>query len=673
MQVYEDETLVLSDYQDCRNSAAQPCGAGGDPGVRKECRCIRTDLESGRPPWQYAMSTRLLERAAVVYDTASLGWQQGGTGTGCIAPLRQLWLSLRCVVDVCGATSGEGTCGYTVRLKTLPFYFVQGDFARSAPLASGDWHYYQLTLGGFDTLTVNLERLADRGVTPDYRSLAAPNPPPPPPPPSPGPAPPGGDNSTSGGGGGGNSTSGGRRRLDDDDDDEDDDEEPAAARGVGAKLGRRLASAATAYASAVAATRLGENTTAHGLVGSSHSNLASCPTLDVWQQRAEVGYDVPTSSASTFCTDAAIAGPLYIGVYAHAAVNNVTLPPRHWYAITIEHIMYDTSELLSGERRLGCLGYGQWRYYRVSTSGVNDARLDLAIDLPVKAIYARRGARPTHALHDALVEWPLRQLSLTDCDVFEPVEWHVAVVLGGGAESLALAPPASEGTYRLNVTLHSSNLTLMSYPFNTQIELPEAFVCCGHYHDYLVPDLQRSIALRVEVYVHTGSLQAIFLKHESCGRYPDDIGDDEGCVGNCEMGWLTTFNEFTLEKSYVTSAVVTVPMGQVSPDRRAAGDWYISVAGPQDGAATYSLVASLVESPVVTQFIPLDAELEANERCGRFCVVLTGGSDEEEEDVEPLGSAAGPRRGGAAAGGLARAAWLVVSLVVGAALASSVR
>ena len=64
-----------------------------------------------------------------------------------------------------------------------------------------------------------------------------------------------------------------------------------------------------------------------------------------------IGEDDPgfcPGSAGSTCT-------LYIGVYAHADVNNVTLPPRHWYAITIEHIMYDTSDLLSGERRLGCL------------------------------------------------------------------------------------------------------------------------------------------------------------------------------------------------------------------------------------------------------------------------------------------------------------------------------
>ena len=82
MQVYEDRTLVLSDYQDCRNNAATGCGAGGDAGVRKDCRCIRDDLANGRPPWQYGMSTQLLERPAVVYETASLGWQRAAPVRG---------------------------------------------------------------------------------------------------------------------------------------------------------------------------------------------------------------------------------------------------------------------------------------------------------------------------------------------------------------------------------------------------------------------------------------------------------------------------------------------------------------------------------------------------------------------------------------------------------------
>ena len=57
-------------------------------------------------------------------------------------------------------------------------------------------------------------------------------------------------------------------------------------------------------------------------------------------------------------------------------------------------------------------------------------------------------------------------------------------------------------------------------------------------------------------------------------------------------------------------------------DLRQAGDWYISVASPPDSFVNFSLIADLVESPVIDKYIPLDADAAAAERCGRFCVVL---------------------------------------------------
>jgi len=54
------------------------------------------------------------------------------------------------------------------------------------------------------------------------------------------------------------------------------------------------------------------------------------------------------------------------------------------------------------------------------------------------------------------------------------------------------------------------------------------------------------LALRVEVTVHQGYLDAIYLKHGTCARFPADIGPDEACVGRCRMQWLTTYNPYTV-------------------------------------------------------------------------------------------------------------------------------
>lgn len=89
---------------------------------------------------------------------------------------------------------------------------------------------------------------------------------------------------------------------------------------------------------------------------------------------------------------------------------------------------------------------------------------------------------------------------------------------------------------------------------------------------------------------------------------------------------------------------------------------YISIAGPEpeDGATAYSLVASLVESPVISQYIPLDAEQAAQEKCGRFCVVLAPGAEEDDTQT----SAAAPRR----LGGAALLRWLATGAAAALAL-----
>ena len=65
--------------------------------------------------------------------------------------------------------------------------------------------------------------------------------------------------------------------------------------------------------------------------------------------------------------------------------------------------------------------------------------------------------------------------------------------------------------------------------------------------------------------------------------------------------------------------------------------------------ASYSLVTELVESPIISQFIPLDAAQAEQEKCGRFCVVLSGPGDDYEDDFFDVSAADSRRRGAAAA------------------------
>jgi hypothetical protein len=348
-----------------------------------------------------------------------------------------------------------------------------------------------------------------------------------------------------------------------------------------------------------------------------------------------VGLRDTAGTAHLFCTDDALAGDLFVGVRALDWVNNVSLPPRHWYHLTLSHVAFDTSALSGGEPRAGCLAHGQWRLYTIVTSGAHDATLDITVDVPVSAIYARRGAPPTEAVHDAVALAPLRRLSVSDCDLAQPGVWHLAVrslaatnvgacsadVIAAGLCSAEAILPA-EVEYGLTARLLPANLSLMDKPRGVALGSDHNFLCCGNYRDFIVTGIARELALRVEVEVHDGAaLQAVYLKHGACGRYPDDVGPDENCVGNCEMRWLTTYNPITLEPSYERSATVTVPMGIVQADLRQAGSWYISVAAPAGNVpVNFSLRAQLIESPVIDEFIPLDEDLEAAERCGRYCM-----------------------------------------------------
>jgi hypothetical protein len=320
---------------------------------------------------------------------------------------------------------------------------------------------------------------------------------------------------------------------------------------------------------------------------------------------------------------------MYIGVRAEIALNNVSLPPRHWYTISVVHERFDDSSLGSGAPRPGCLAYGQFRHYRIVTSGARDATLDAVVDVPVSAMYARRGVPPSESEYDALATWPLQRLSLSGCDVLEPTVWYVAVKLESSSLASARSPPLLQQRFELTATLRAANASLMQLAPGTRVSLPHNYLCCGVYLDFIVEDLTRALALRIEVTVHSGHLKAIYLKHDACARFPDDIGDDETCIGRCEMQWLTTYNPYTLQPTYTEHTDVSVPMGIVYADKRAAGNWYVSVAGA-DVVTNFSLVAELVESPVIDEFIPLDGDKAAAERCGRFCVVL----DEDDDDVE---------------------------------------
>ena len=74
----------------------------------------------------------------------------------------------------------------------------------------------------------------------------------------------------------------------------------------------------------------------------------------------------------------------------------------------------------------------------------------------------------------------------------------------------------------------------MALPVGAKLSSLHNFMSGGNHLDFLVKDVTRELALRVQVQVHgDAALKAIFLKHAECARDPDDIEDDS-CTGTCE-------------------------------------------------------------------------------------------------------------------------------------------
>ena len=661
LQVYEDASLLTLHYSGCGGTGTT-CGDGmlqGD-GTRA-CRCVRTDLEQGRTPdYVEAQSTLLLERQSVVYATPSLGYEQASSGIGCQSKRARLWFSVRCIVDICG-----DRCRYNVTVTRLPYTIDDGDVI-TAPIEAGSWQYFKVPLGNYDVLDLSLRRLVEVGQTPEYRLAQALAPSLPPIVPSAG-----GNVSNSTGD---DAAASRRRRLagmrfdsagvaapdvadatahedEDEEEDEDGDQE----------RGRLLQSQPSHFP--VEGVDAPLTLTEHGLVGGAYARRSECADPHNAELQMEVGLDSADATAGLFCTDASQTGDMYVGVEAVASYNNVTLAPRHWFTLTVAHERFDDSALSTAESRLGCLAFGQWRHYRIVTHGAIDATLDATIDVPVSALYARRDAPPTETEYDAIAPWPLQRIAVSGCDVQSAAVWYVAARLDVRTLAASRSPPLLQQRFSLSATLRAANVSLIQHPLGTRISLPHNYLCCDVYQDFIVEDITRSLALRVEVTVHEGYLKAIFLKHESCARYPDDIGPDETCLGRCQMKWLTTYNPYTLEPTYIVETTVNVPLGIVLADMREAGNWYISVAAA-DVVTNFSLTAELIESPVIDQYIPLDEERAAAERCGRFCVVLsTDAASLSGLDNGLLSGAAASRQSGS--GLLA----MILSAVAAAALA----
>jgi len=263
------------------------------------------------------------------------------------------------------------------------------------------------------------------------------------------------------------------------------------------------------------------------------------------------------------------------------------------YVIHIAHLHFDAGVVPAADRAAGvkldgCVSFGQWRHYRVPTSGIGDSHVLLSISSPVEGVYAALDGPPSLSEYDVVARGTDLNLTLTACDLATSASWHVAVHLGAESEGIA------ESLFVLRFRSASGTATLG--------EEIRAHTCCGAFTYWRVLDIPHDAALSVHVAIETGALHGVFVQHDSCPIY--DLNDPYAqCSGRCEVHWLTRWGRITGARHSRDQGNVTVPMGlstQVSDERR-AGAWFVGIKALPEESGVYTFRLSLQRPPPVPE------------------------------------------------------------------------
>ena len=305
-----------------------------------------------------------------------------------------------------------------------------------------------------------------------------------------------------------------------------------------------------------------------------------------------------------------------------------TMPPASrrtvlGYTMQVTHLAF-TSGLVPGDATLmGCVSYGQWRYYTVQTTGIDDAQVFVRLSEQVGGLYATSGdVAPTASAFEVRALPPLKELTLSPCDVAKPTTWQIAIMLGAEEEGLAET--------RFTMELQSSSARSVVGP-GTKM----GTACCGAIVSSAVPNVPADKGLRVNLTVLEGAVHGLFLQYDSCPQYvPGDV--TKMCAGRCEVGWVTRWDPITGKRHSQQHMELTVPMGESlsESDERKAGVWYVGVKALPGESALYLLQFSLA-SPAAIPPKPYCTSMD------RFCASST-----QRYATVPVTTAADPRAPG---------------------------
>ena len=284
--------------------------------------------------------------------------------------------------------------------------------------------------------------------------------------------------------------------------------------------------------------------------------------------------------------------PLLTNWYPAINARNDLRVDHGTYHLTVRRLQFEEGGLMQGEVRPGCASFGQWRYFHIRTRGAKEATVSLHLQTShgVSGLFLRQGARPTADIYDGRAgaphpSWPEQpgrpapctptprpsllpfsppplspssprpcpaaergpgnalRLSGSACDAHKPTIWHIGVWLDSRTAAHAKGMRPTEFT----LAVHLEDPTLL--PQGGKVlprggdgvqpatgKMGDGFVCCGVFKYHLVPMVPPQRSLQVEIKVTRGRLRALYLKHDSCPRYPDDLIGEE-CIGFCVVRW----------------------------------------------------------------------------------------------------------------------------------------
>ena len=124
--------------------------------------------------------------------------------------------------------------------------------------------------------------------------------------------------------------------------------------------------------------------------------------------------------------------------------------------------------------------------------------------------------------------------------------------------------------------------------------------CSAAFASFVVPNLAARYALKVVLNVTKGHVRALFLKHGSCPALPADITEDGTCQELVRRRVAHHLRPLRRRGALAAVGGARVPNGLgIDIDRRAEGDWYVSVLSLDGEDAEYRLRAELIDPPAV--------------------------------------------------------------------------